>query len=303
MMLTMPRFFGHVAGHPEGSTYAKRRELHDAGVHRPLRAGISGSASEGADSIVVSGGYSDDEDYGDVIIYTGHGKRDPSTHRQFEDQEITAPGNAGLQRSQLDGLPVRVIRGERASSYAPDSGYRYDGLYRVDSHAAKKGQHGFRIWRFTLIKLEESDISEAPAPPTQSSRRRAPRPRRITTTTIQRIVRNTGVVRQVKEWYKHHCQICGDTIEIGEGRYSEGAHIKGLGRPHEGPDVEANVLCLCPNDHVKFDNGAIYLSDELDIIDAQTKRVIRPLDIHPDHRIDVNYVAHHRTQWTTGTDS
>lgn len=43
-----------------------------------MQAGISGSGEEGADSVVVSGGYEDDEDYGDVIVYTGHGGNDPT---------------------------------------------------------------------------------------------------------------------------------------------------------------------------------------------------------------------------------
>jgi putative restriction endonuclease len=30
----------------------------------------------GAESIVVSGGYKDDKDFGDVIVYTGHGGQD-----------------------------------------------------------------------------------------------------------------------------------------------------------------------------------------------------------------------------------
>ena len=42
-------------------------------------AGISGAERDGADSIVVSGGYEDDEDYGNVIVYTGAGGNDPSS--------------------------------------------------------------------------------------------------------------------------------------------------------------------------------------------------------------------------------
>jgi putative restriction endonuclease len=55
------------------SLFASRDELNKTGVHLPTRAGISGAAEEGADSIVLSGGYEDDRDDGDVIIYTGHG--------------------------------------------------------------------------------------------------------------------------------------------------------------------------------------------------------------------------------------
>jgi len=54
---------------PDRPKGAKRR-LSQARVHRPLQAGISGNGHEGADSIVVSGGYEDDEDYGNALIYT-----------------------------------------------------------------------------------------------------------------------------------------------------------------------------------------------------------------------------------------
>jgi hypothetical protein len=70
------RVFGHIPGYPEGSRFESRAELSEAGVHRPTMAGISGSESEGADSIVLSGGYEDDEDLGEEIVYTGHGGRD-----------------------------------------------------------------------------------------------------------------------------------------------------------------------------------------------------------------------------------
>ncbi|GAB3333735.1 YDG/SRA domain-containing protein [Micromonospora halotolerans] len=63
-------------------------------VHRPLQGGICGG-KDGAESIVVSGGYVDDEDYGDEIVYTGQGGNDPSTKRQVAHQELTL-GNAGL---------------------------------------------------------------------------------------------------------------------------------------------------------------------------------------------------------------
>jgi putative restriction endonuclease len=67
--------------------------------------GISGTKAEGADSIVVSGGYKDDEDYGAEIIYTGAGGNDLGTGRQIDDQTIGQPGNAGLVTSQLMACP------------------------------------------------------------------------------------------------------------------------------------------------------------------------------------------------------
>ena len=67
------RIFGPIPGIEVGATFPDRTSAAKVGVHRPLRAGISGSGAEGADSIVVSGGYEDDQDFGDEIIYTGHG--------------------------------------------------------------------------------------------------------------------------------------------------------------------------------------------------------------------------------------
>jgi putative restriction endonuclease len=48
--------FGEIQGYPEGSTFDFREALSKAGVHRPTMAGISGTAEEGAESIVLSGG-------------------------------------------------------------------------------------------------------------------------------------------------------------------------------------------------------------------------------------------------------
>ena len=68
----MARVFGEIPDYPPGSEFPNRSSLSESGVHRPPQAGISGGEREGADSIVVSGGYEDDEDYGDYIVYTGH---------------------------------------------------------------------------------------------------------------------------------------------------------------------------------------------------------------------------------------
>ena len=125
-----PDLFGEIAGHPVGSTFPDRASLFGAGLHRQMQAGIAGAAKNGgAESIVLSGGYEDDKDLGDVIIYTGQGGQENG--RQVADQELKL-GNLALCRNHLTGLPVRVIRGGRhRSPYSPASGYRYDGLYQV----------------------------------------------------------------------------------------------------------------------------------------------------------------------------
>lgn len=65
----------------------------EAGVHRPLVAGIHGRENEGAYSIVISGVYPDDFDNGDEFFYSGSGgkEKDPSKRlgAQVRNQMLT----------------------------------------------------------------------------------------------------------------------------------------------------------------------------------------------------------------------
>ncbi|GJV87640.1 histone-lysine N-methyltransferase family member SUVH9-like protein, partial [Tanacetum coccineum] len=60
-------------------------------------------------SVIVSGGYEDDEDAGDVIMYTGHGGQDKHS-RQVVHQKLKG-GNLAMEMSMHYGIEVRVIRG------------------------------------------------------------------------------------------------------------------------------------------------------------------------------------------------
>jgi putative restriction endonuclease len=284
----IPRRFGEIPGVPVGTTFPDRKSLSEAGVHRPTQAGISGSGSEGADSIVLSGGYEDDEDYGDVIIYTGHGGKDQATGRQVADQELTR-GNLALAVSCRDGLPVRVTRGEGLDSdFAPTAGYRYDGLYSVESYWHEPGRSGFRVCRYRLVR-EGGQVTpwETTARlPTGEPRRRE--------TTFQRIVRNTEAANRVKRLHDYHCQVCGLRLETPTGPYAEGAHIRPLGSPHNGPDTESNILCLCPNHHVLFDLGAFTITEDLHLTG-----VLDQLRTTEGHRIDRDCIRYHREHFGT----
>ena len=258
-MCMAERLFGHVPGYPEGSLFEDRAELNASRVHIPTQSGISGSQREGAESIVLSGGYEDDADYGDTIIYTGHGGRDPRTGRQTYDQPFTR-GNRALAPSKQNGLPVRVIRGfGHDSQYSPPSGYSYDGLYTVEEFWHEVGKSGFRIWRFRLVKIPErttpgQTIAEEPAEYSVPNRREV---------RVSRIIRDTVQARAIKTLYDHRCQMCGTRLKCPAGPYAEAAHIRPLGTPHNGPDTKDNILCLCPNHHALFDNGAVSVADDL----------------------------------------
>jgi putative restriction endonuclease len=278
---------GDIDGAEVGSIFESRRALHDAGVHRPLQAGIAGTAAEGAESIVLSGGYVDDEDHGNVIIYTGHGGRDPGSGRQIADQEFTRQ-NQALVTSCLQGSPVRVVRGSgHRSVHSPASGFRYDGLYAVDSYWKERGADGFLVCRYRLV----ADRSPPTALSDRSTGVTAEQPRRVETTVL-RIVRNTELGKQVKRLYNYQCQVCGTRLECEGGPYAEAAHIRPLGRPHDGPDVLDNLLCLCPNHHVLFDNGALLIHDDFGLNGGSAR-----LNVRSDHPVDRVYLQYHRSMW------
>jgi putative restriction endonuclease len=279
------RLFGHVPGYPEGSLFENRAELNASRVHIPTQAGISGSQTEGAESIVLSGGYEDDADYGDVIIYTGHGGRDLNTGQQIYDQPFTR-GNRALALSKQNGLPVRVIRGSNHDSrYSPPYGYSYDGLFAVEAFWHEVGKSGFKIWRFRLVKIPEEMtpgqiIAEEPTEYSAPNRREVRE---------SRIIRDTAQARAIKALYNHRCQMCGTRLDCPAGPYSESAHIRPLGAPHNGPDTKDNILCLCPNHHVLFDNGAVSIADDLSLIGDDSN-----LTVHRDHHINQQHLAYHR---------
>jgi putative restriction endonuclease len=257
-------------------------------------SGISGTKAEGADSIVVSGGYEDDDDFGQEIIYTGAGGNDPATKKQVADQTLDHPGNAGLVTSQLEGFPVRVVRGSKGDSrYSPPTGYAYSGLSRVADHWMSTGKSGFRVWQFKLVRLSDQEaipyIPRANLPPGNPSPK-------TTTGVITRIVRDTTVSSAVKKLYDDYCQVCDIRLEVPGGAVSEGAHIRGLGKPHLGPDVPENVLCLCPNHHTLFDAGGVYVDDTLHVRN-QHGNVVGPLTKSSKHAIGLDHLSYHRALW------
>jgi putative restriction endonuclease len=289
----MARHFGHVERISVGASFDKRMDLAAAGIHKPNQAGISGARDEGADSIVVSGGYEDDEDHGAYIIYTGAGGNDGNSGRQVADQSIDHRPNAALIKSQLEGYPVRVVRGSGGDrAYSPKTGYRYDGLFNVAAHWTKTGLNGFQIVQFRLEQIE--DLPQIPHLLVDEENHD---PVELRSAVVQRQIRSSVVISQVKSWHQHRCQICSEVLAVEGGLYAEGAHIRALGRPHLGPDVPSNVLCLCPNDHVRFDYGAIHLSDNFEIVDTRSGEIVGELRTITKHRIDVSHVAYHRSLW------
>ncbi|KAK9278329.1 hypothetical protein L1049_027894 [Liquidambar formosana] len=160
-----------------GECWEDRLECRQWGVHLPPVAGICGQSKHGAQSVALSGGYPDDEDHGEWFLYTGSGGRDLSgnkrTNKEHSFDQNFVKFNEALRVSCQKGYPVRVVRShkEKRSSYAPESGLRYDGIYRIEKCWRKVGQPGFKVCRYLFVRCDND-----PAPWTSDEHGDRPRP-------------------------------------------------------------------------------------------------------------------------------
>ncbi|KAJ7962104.1 E3 ubiquitin-protein ligase ORTHRUS 2-like [Quillaja saponaria] len=143
-----------------GECWEDRLECRQWGAHFPHVSGIAGQSEHGAQSVVLSGGYIDDEDHGEWFLYTGSGGRDLSgnkrTNKEQSFDQTFEKSNKALKLSCLKGYPVRVVRShkEKRSSYAPEKGLRYDGIYRIEKCWRKVGVQGFKVCRYLFVRCD-----------------------------------------------------------------------------------------------------------------------------------------------------
>ena len=287
--------FGEIPGIQVGDVFKNRVELSEAGIHRPPIAGIWGSQETGAYSIVLSDGYEDDIDQLDYILYTGHGGQDESRSKQVKDQEFTR-GNKALAINMEEQLPVRVNRGHQVE-YGPQSGYRYDGIYYVKNFYKEKGKSGFFIYRYELVTAQNFDFLTEKIKSTFKEDYVLPE---RTDVISSRIKRDQSIVKKVKELNNNTCQVCGEYFEGVNGPISVGAHIRGLGGIHNGPDVISNLLCLCPNHHALFDSYGFYIDEDLNIVSLDHELPYNPdkrLITNKKHKIDKVFLKYHQEKY------
>ncbi|XP_059470778.1 E3 ubiquitin-protein ligase UHRF1-like [Neocloeon triangulifer] len=174
--------FGKIPGVPSGRLWISRLDVCSYGVHRPPVAGICGSPATGVQSVCFSGGYEGDYDKGTSFVMSGSGGRDLSNNKRINKQSFAQElkgSNLALALScyaELNeekgakssnwrqGLPIRVVRGYKLgkiSKYAPDEGYRYDGIYKVVRYF-KDTSGGNVMWKYELRR-------DDPEPPPWSS--------------------------------------------------------------------------------------------------------------------------------------
>ncbi|MEU8204722.1 HNH endonuclease [Streptosporangium sp. NPDC049046] len=111
---------------------------------------------------------------------------------------------------------------------------------------------------------------------------------------VERIIRDSLLSEQIKGAHDFHCQICGDRLTLHRGFYAEGAHIRPLGKPHNGPDEPGNLLCLCPNHHVLLDRGMITIQADLTAKDTVSGASLGRLRVVQNHEISQDHLDYHR---------
>uniref|UniRef100_A0A7N0V9T8 Uncharacterized protein n=1 Tax=Kalanchoe fedtschenkoi TaxID=63787 RepID=A0A7N0V9T8_KALFE len=156
---TGKQIVGSVPGVDVGFEFQFRVELAIVGLHRLYQAGIDYMKKDGsliATSVVASGGYADDMDSADVLIYSGSGGNPTKGDKKAEDQKLER-GNLALKNSVTVKNPVRVIRGH---DHKISDGrtrtvktYTYDGLYVVTAYWQKPGPNGNLVYMFRLERI------------------------------------------------------------------------------------------------------------------------------------------------------
>ncbi|KAK9065717.1 hypothetical protein SSX86_015118 [Deinandra increscens subsp. villosa] len=149
---------GSVPGVDIGDIFFFRFELCLVGLHAPSMAGIDYLSSKfSADeeplavSIVSSGGYEDEGDDGDVLIYSGQGGVQRKDKQQMDQQLVR--GNLALERSLHKANEVRVIRGLKDFASPTGKVYVYDGLYKIHESWIEKGKSGCNIFKYKLVRI------------------------------------------------------------------------------------------------------------------------------------------------------
>ena len=126
--------------------------LRDGG-HGSSQGGITGNPTSGAYSVIMASGVDPsgqpypNEDRGSEVLYCGTDNKD-------KDQNQPSAETASLLTNHHTKQPVRLFRSHNLSSpFAPELGFRYDGLYDVESYEDmdppdnKRRRHRFKLVR------------------------------------------------------------------------------------------------------------------------------------------------------------
>jgi len=175
------------------------------------------------------------------------------TLRRFYQQEL----GIDLRETQARGLMHRT-----SSVFIDHVGEVLgEGFTPNVEHWQQQGLQAFLEWRdryYQAISEPAADVDQEILEllERRTSERSGPAQRQRMV--VPRIIRDSALGRFLKSLYQSHCQICSFSFRLPRGiRYAECHHLRPLGQPHTGPDIQTNMVVLCPNHHAMMDYGVI----------------------------------------------
>lgn len=146
---------GTAPGVEIGDIFYFRMELCIIGLHAPSMGGIDYmSAKFGADEdsvaicIVAAGGYENEDDDTDTLVYSGSGGNSRNTEERH-DQKLER-GNLALERSMHRKNEIRVVRGFKDPAMVAGKIYIYDGLYKIQESWTERTKFGVNCFKYRL---------------------------------------------------------------------------------------------------------------------------------------------------------
>ncbi|KAK1629151.1 hypothetical protein QYE76_003466 [Lolium multiflorum] len=148
------KIIGPVPGVEIGDIFFYRLELNILGLHVPIMGGVDylpathvGKDGSLAVSVISSGGYDNDENDTDTLVYTGHGGN--SRYKDQHDQKLVR-GNLALKNSAKKKNQIRVVRGVEDPFINSGKVYIYDGIYRIEDSWMDTTANGFSVFKYKL---------------------------------------------------------------------------------------------------------------------------------------------------------
>ncbi|KAL5203872.1 hypothetical protein ABZP36_008743 [Zizania latifolia] len=147
------KMIGRVPGVEVGDIFFFRIEMCIVGLHAPAMGGIDyipakhiGKDNNVAVCIISSGGYEDEDDDPDILVYTGQGGN--SRHKMKHDQKLER-GNLALMNSMDMKNQIRVVRSAQ-DPFGSGKIYIYDGLYCIEDSWTDTAKNGFNVFKYKL---------------------------------------------------------------------------------------------------------------------------------------------------------
>ncbi|KAG6500629.1 histone-lysine N-methyltransferase, H3 lysine-9 specific SUVH1-like [Zingiber officinale] len=148
---------GSIPGVEVGDIFYFRFEMNLIGLHTPSMAGIDYLTTRFGDKdepvaicVVSAGGYENEEDDVDVLIYSGQGGSGKHENKPV-DQKLER-GNLALDRSSHRKNQIRVVRSAKDINCPTGKIYIYDGLYKIESSWIEKAKAGFNMFKYKLLR-------------------------------------------------------------------------------------------------------------------------------------------------------